>query len=124
MKKGKGRGEKERKVPTHLKLKLSAKILQCESAQSYSDLEISTLQALDLLFSKMQSAGFPFSRVVGMSGCGQQHGSIYWKKGSENVLKNLDSSQTLAEQLKVEIETHRSEGTCTHVETFTELKAL
>ena len=76
------------------------------------NIEISTLQALDFLFSKMQSAGFPFGRVVGMSGCGQQHGSVYWKKGSEAVLKNLDSSQTLAEQLKVEIEAQRNESAC------------
>ena len=58
-------------------------------------------QALDVLFSKMKREGFPFGRVVGMSGCGQQHGSVYWREGSEEVLKNLNSDLTLAEQLKV-----------------------
>ena len=60
------------------------------------------MQALDLLFQKMQAAGFPFGRVVAMSGCGQQHGSVYWKEGSENVLKNLDSQLSLEGSLKVE----------------------
>ena len=59
------------------------------------------LQALDLLFQKMQAAGFPFSRVVAMSGCGQQHGSVYWKEGSENTLKNLNSQLSLEGSLKV-----------------------
>ena len=60
------------------------------------------MQALDLLFQKMQAAGFPFGRVVAMSGCGQQHGSIYWREGSENVLKNLNSQLSLEGSLKVE----------------------
>ena len=61
-----------------------------------------TGQALDLLFSKMKGKGFPFGRVVGVSGCGQQHGSVYWREGSEAVLMNLDPNLTLAEQLKVQ----------------------
>jgi xylulokinase len=62
---------------------------------------LSLLQALDVLFQKMKVAGFPFGRVVAMSGCGQQHGSVYWKEGSENALKNLDSQQSLEALLKV-----------------------
>ena len=49
----------------------------------------------------MQGDGFPFGRVVGVSGCGQQHGSVYWKKGSEDKLRNLNADLSLAEQLKV-----------------------
>ena len=29
----------------------------------------------------------------------QQHGSVYWKKGAEEVLKNLDSGLFLSSQL-------------------------
>ena len=49
----------------------------------------------------MKSAGFPFGRVVAMSGCGQQHGSVYWKEGSEGTLKSLNSQASLEGQLKV-----------------------
>ena len=50
---------------------------------------------------KMQEVGFPFARVVAMSGSGQQHGSVYWRKGSEEVLGGLDPTATLASQLEV-----------------------
>ena len=49
----------------------------------------------------MANAGFPFSRVVAMSGCGQQHGSVFWREGSEAILKNLKPDATLASQLEV-----------------------
>ena len=49
----------------------------------------------------MQEGGFPFSRVVGMSGCGQQHGSVYWRKGAEKVLKGIQAGQSLYDQLQV-----------------------
>ena len=48
----------------------------------------------------MQEEGFPFARVVAMSGSGQQHGSVYWKKGSEGVLGELNPTATLASQLE------------------------
>ena len=50
---------------------------------------------------KMQEVGFPFAQVVAMSGSGQQHGSVYWRKGSEGVLGRLDPTATLASQLEV-----------------------
>jgi len=49
----------------------------------------------------MQTAGFPFARVVAMSGSGQQHGSVYWRRGSKEVLGGLQPDKTLANQLKV-----------------------
>ena len=67
----------------------------------YTCVYLSLLQALDLLFQKMKAAGFPFGCVVAMSGCGQQHGSVYWREGSDNVLKNLNSQLSLEGLLKV-----------------------
>ena len=49
----------------------------------------------------MRACQFPFEAVAGISGSGQQHGSVYWKNGSEELLKSLDPSQTLVSQLKV-----------------------
>lgn len=35
------------------------------------------IEALDLILSRMKDAGFDFSKVRGVSGAGQQHGSVY-----------------------------------------------
>lgn len=57
-------------------------------------------QALDLLLERMKEREFPFKRVVSLSGCGQQHGSVYWKKGSEQSLKDVKQENSLHEQLQ------------------------
>ncbi|CAF5071309.1 unnamed protein product [Rotaria sp. Silwood1] len=46
------------------------------------------LEALDVLFQKLsKEKKFDLSNIVGISGCGQQHGSVYWKTKTE--LENL-----------------------------------
>ena len=57
--------------------------------------------AFDLLLKRMKEKGFEFDRVVSLSGTGQQHGSVYWKSGSEKLLKNVDPEKRLSDQLKV-----------------------
>lgn len=57
------------------------------------------IEALDLVLSRMKKAGFEFGRVRGVSGAGQQHGSVFWSKGAEEVLGGLDSGRRLVEQL-------------------------
>ena len=64
-------------------------------------INLSLSQALDKLLSQMSQSGFPFSHVVALSGSGQQHGSVYWKKGAGQVLASLVPNVTLAEQLEV-----------------------
>lgn len=59
------------------------------------------VQAWDLLFDRMKSEGFDFKSVVCMSGTGQQHGSVYWKKGAKEALKSLKSGGSFYDQLKV-----------------------
>lgn len=54
-----------------------------------------------MLLEQMKSGDFPFCRLAGVSGSGQQHGSVYWKQGSEEVLKMLSSASPLATQLEV-----------------------
>ena len=46
-------------------------------------------------------AGFPFHRVVAVSGSGQQHGSVYWREGAEQTLHQLDHTSDLVTQLQV-----------------------
>ena len=54
-----------------------------------------------MLLEKMSSCGFPFQRVAAIGGSGQQHGSVYWRRGSSETLANLDAGKTLHEQLDV-----------------------
>ncbi|XP_055363673.1 xylulose kinase isoform X2 [Betta splendens] len=58
------------------------------------------VKALDLLLEKMRGAGFDFSRVRALSGSGQQHGSVYWKRGASETLSRLDPNQDLFHQLQ------------------------
>lgn len=57
------------------------------------------LQAVDTVLQRLQSKGIDFGRVMGLSGAGQQHGSVYWNKEGEYALENLDKDQTLQSQL-------------------------
>lgn len=57
------------------------------------------LDAMDHVFTEMKRDNFPFERVKGISGSGQQHGSIYWSKQAHGLLKNLDAGRSLSEQL-------------------------
>ncbi len=58
------------------------------------------LAAMDLLLDRMKQAGFPFHRVVALSGSGQQHGSVFLKPGRQERLARLDATRPLADQLK------------------------
>ncbi|NWQ77192.1 XYLB kinase, partial [Columbina picui] len=58
------------------------------------------VKALDMILQKMKSSGFNFSQVRALSGAGQQHGSVYWKKGSIQILKNASSELPLHQSLK------------------------
>ncbi|XP_026148548.1 xylulose kinase [Mastacembelus armatus] len=58
------------------------------------------VRALDLLLHKMKVAGLDFTRVRALSGSGQQHGSVYWKRGAAQILNRLDPEQDLHVQLQ------------------------
>lgn len=58
------------------------------------------LQALDGVLSRLREDGLDFNRVRGISGAGQQHGSVYWAQDAERLLANLDSTKPLEEQLE------------------------
>uniref|UniRef100_A0A3Q3XMF2 Xylulose kinase n=1 Tax=Mola mola TaxID=94237 RepID=A0A3Q3XMF2_MOLML len=59
------------------------------------------VKALDLLLDKMKRAGLDLSRVRALSGSGQQHGSVYWRRGASGTLKQLDPDQSLNQLLQV-----------------------
>eukprot|EP00484_Ammonia_sp_Unknown_P030415 CAMPEP_0197036814 /NCGR_PEP_ID=MMETSP1384-20130603/14203_1 /TAXON_ID=29189 /ORGANISM="Ammonia sp." /LENGTH=578 /DNA_ID=CAMNT_0042467031 /DNA_START=20 /DNA_END=1756 /DNA_ORIENTATION=- len=59
------------------------------------------IEALDIALNRLQTDHkLDFSKIVSISGSGQQHGSVYWKNGARKILQNMDSSQTLLENLK------------------------
>ena len=58
------------------------------------------LQAIDAVLQKLQEKGLDFDQVRGISGAGQQHGSVYWSHEGEQALNHLDPSHTLEAQLQ------------------------
>ncbi|XP_046492636.1 xylulose kinase [Neodiprion pinetum] len=57
------------------------------------------VKALDMILDKLRVCGVDFAKVAAISGSTQQHGTVYWGKGSGNQLKNLDPDKFLHEQL-------------------------
>ena len=57
------------------------------------------LEAVDLVLQRLREDGLDFSRVQGLSGAGMQHGTVFWSKQAEELLRNLDGSTSLVEQL-------------------------
>jgi xylulokinase len=59
------------------------------------------VEALELVLSKLTKAGFPFEKVYGVSGSGQQHGSVYWAKDAQEYhLKKLNPLKSLLVQFQ------------------------
>ena len=60
------------------------------------------LQALDSVLKQLKDAGAPLENIRGISGAGQQHGSVYWSMQAEELLKGLDGKgeKSLQEQLQ------------------------
>ncbi|CAL3964729.1 unnamed protein product [Diplocarpon coronariae] len=57
------------------------------------------LEAIDLVLQRLREKGTPFNRIHGISGAGQQHGSVYWSHTGEQLLGSLDPKETLVDQL-------------------------
>ena len=57
------------------------------------------LDALDLLLERMQAAGLPMGEVAGVSGSGQQHGTVYVNGQFPETLAKLQPGLPLSSQL-------------------------
>ena len=57
------------------------------------------LQALDGVLGHLLDQGLDFLRIRGISGAGQQHGSVYWSHEREESLQHLDGAKCISEQL-------------------------
>ncbi|MBA0745908.1 hypothetical protein Gogos_008467, partial [Gossypium gossypioides] len=58
------------------------------------------VEALDLIFQRLSKSNLDFGKIAAVSGSGQQHGSVYWKKGSSALLSSLDPKKPLVDQLR------------------------
>ncbi|XP_071043346.1 xylulose kinase isoform X2 [Parasteatoda tepidariorum] len=58
------------------------------------------VKALDMLLERLKLEGLDFSTVVSLSGAAQQHGSVYWKRGAEEILSKTSPEKFLHEQLQ------------------------
>ncbi|KAI7878729.1 uncharacterized protein EV154DRAFT_606444 [Mucor mucedo] len=56
------------------------------------------VKALDLLLTRLKDSPYVGS-IRGISGAGQQHGSVYWNKEGLEQLSNLDPAKSMYEQL-------------------------
>lgn len=66
------------------------------------------INALDMILDKLRVCGVDFSKVAAISGCAQQHGTVYWSKDSQKYLQQLDPAQFLSIQLIVAFSVTRS----------------
>ncbi|XP_058802917.1 xylulose kinase isoform X10 [Phymastichus coffea] len=57
------------------------------------------VKALDMILDRLRVCGVDFGRVAGVSGCAQQHGTVYWARGARRALNRLDPDRFLHEQL-------------------------
>ncbi|KAK3719457.1 hypothetical protein LTR37_004315 [Vermiconidia calcicola] len=58
------------------------------------------LDAVNLVLDRLAEAGVDFGQVMGLSGAGMQHGTVFWSKKAETLMVNLDAGKSLSEQLK------------------------
>jgi xylulokinase len=57
-------------------------------------------EALDLIFASLKKDGIALEKILAVSGCGQQHGSVYFNERIVAALENLDPHRSLVENLR------------------------
>ena len=57
-------------------------------------------EALDLIFAIMKQDRVKLGDILAVSGCGQQHGSVYFNERITTALENLDAQKSLVDNLK------------------------
>ncbi|XP_049387230.1 xylulose kinase 2-like, partial [Solanum stenotomum] len=56
------------------------------------------VEALDLILHRLEMSNLNFGKIAAVSGSAQQHGSVYWKNGSFEILSSLDPKKPLVDQ--------------------------
>ncbi|KOS19051.1 putative D-xylulose kinase A [Escovopsis weberi] len=59
------------------------------------------MESLDLVLHRLRAAmPVPLAHIRAVGGSGQQHGSVFWAAGAEQLLRRMDPARPLAEQLE------------------------
>jgi xylulokinase len=58
------------------------------------------LEAVDIVLARLHDDKCPFERIKGISGAGQQHGSVFWSPKGEDLLGSLRKEESLVGQLE------------------------
>ncbi|KAJ2907214.1 hypothetical protein MKZ38_006508 [Zalerion maritima] len=61
------------------------------------------LEAIDLVLKRISEAGLDLSKVRGLSGSCQQHGSVWWNQEAEAKLGSLSTEKSLLDQLEASL---------------------
>ena len=69
-----------------------------ENGEVHSD-PMMWLDALELVFSRLAESSVEMSKIVAVSGSGQQHGSVYLDEGFVDTVSSLNPGQTLKGQI-------------------------
>ena len=57
------------------------------------------VKALDMLMERLRISGLDFSEVKAVSGCAQSHGSVFWRVGAGDMLRQANPDKFLHEEL-------------------------
>ncbi|TRY68841.1 hypothetical protein TCAL_03047 [Tigriopus californicus] len=57
------------------------------------------VKALDMVMEKIRISGIDFGQIAALSGCGQQHGSVYWRQGIHDIFQGLNPDKFLHDEL-------------------------
>jgi xylulokinase len=75
-------------------------VLSCRDPLVKHSSPLMWAEALDLIFAAMKKDGVALGDILAVSGCGQQHGSVYLNERITAALENLDAKKSLVENLK------------------------
>ncbi|HRU01677.1 MAG TPA: hypothetical protein P5239_08250, partial [Victivallales bacterium] len=57
------------------------------------------LEGLDILLLRLKEKSVPLNKIKAISGCGQQHGSVYLNANFEKKISSLDTNKQLHENI-------------------------
>lgn len=78
---------------------LSAESVAARGGEVITSPSLMFVEALELALEKLRAIGLSLRAVRCISASGQQHGSVYWKRGAGETLSSLSPSSPLSAQL-------------------------
>lgn len=84
------------------------------------------LMAIELAMSRLMSENLQLDKIVCVSGCAQQHGTVWWREGSSSRIASMNPAKSIHEELNSSFSLSNSptwldsstERECEFIETF------